>query len=701
MRESTIFNLKMCRLVFFVIIILVTASCVKDNFDFEKFSDRTAYRPSFVLPLAQGNLTLGNLLEPDDSLIFFDPDNSIRLMIREDSVFSVTVDDILEIPLPDPLSKSFILDPVELDDFTSVTSISLNELASRMSEPEASYIQGSAGSTVIFPEVPAQYIGDISASAIEDIEYAYFTAGDLELTATNNLPVTVSMEVSLVNEVSGIEVGRFLFENVDPQQPLTRTTSLAGKMVTQNLSARVLSFSTSSSDSEVYIDLADEIEMNIHAVNMLVDRGKVRLGKTLIGSAESLTDLHFDQNVQLEELTMKEGDINYTLDNFTGGVTLEVLLANVNNDAGLFDFEIVPDGSGGETAGVLELANAEFDFSEYTNQINISYSLYAGSENSEMIEFDLTPGVLNLDMWFSNFAVGYASGYFGQNDYVMDVEDFNLDFELFDKISGDFRLTNPSVKLFYENGAGVPVNLDFNMNAESSDGGEQVRLFDEEKRGFSIDYPSEPFTTTSGEILINRESSNIVDLIALPPSLIGVNASVSINPDGQTATPNFITSESSALIGMEFELPLEMQLTDLGLTDTIEIDIEPDEIDMIESLLLTLQVTNAFPLGASVDLSLYDSISGQVLHTFGEMILMEAAAVDSEGLVTGGSEVVSEAVVEITGNVIDHLKQANQVIVSARFNTGENNGQQVPVKFRTTDRLDFRIRLKATLDAGN
>jgi hypothetical protein len=47
------------------VLLLVTASCIKNN---------------FIIPLAYGSLTLGNILEPDDSLVFFDPDNAVRIL---------------------------------------------------------------------------------------------------------------------------------------------------------------------------------------------------------------------------------------------------------------------------------------------------------------------------------------------------------------------------------------------------------------------------------------------------------------------------------------------------------------------------------------------------------------------------------------------------------------------------------------------
>ncbi len=701
MSSSTVPDLKKLLFLPFIVIFMLVAACVKDNFDLDRLSGRVLYNPSFVLPIAYGNITLGNLLEPDDSTVIFNPDNSIRLVIREDSVFSVSVNDILEIPLPDPVSETFRTDPIKMGDFSTHASISLGEITGRIYEPEASFIRGSDGSTVHFPAIPRQYLGNLTPGVLEDIEYAHFTAGWLELAAHNNLPVEVSMEVILINEPDHSEVGRFIFEDIAPGQSATQGTGLEGIMVRESMTLEILAFSTSSSNSDAQIDLSDEIEFDITAKDLMASKGRARLEKTLLDSGSALRDLHFDEEVVLDELSIEEGFIHYSLDNYSHGLTLGVSLVNLTSEQGPFTFNISPGRGGNIFEGAEKLSDVDFDFSEYNNQLLIEFTVFVGSDDKEMVEFDLYREVMDFNMHFSDLSVGYASGYFGQNEFDLDIDDIDLDFDLFNKITGDFRLTNPSASIFYTNSAGVPTGLMLNMNAGSHDGSRQADLFDGEFRTFSIDTPIDPLNPVQGEFLINRETSNIVDFIALPPRVMQTRVRALINPDGPTGIPNFIDSKSSALMGIVFELPLEMQLTDLRLVDTVSLKIDPDDIDFIEILLMTLQVTNAFPLAATIDLELYDSKTDRVIYNFEELVLMEAASLDNNGAVVAGGEARTEAEVEISKNVADHLKQADHMIISARFNTGKNSDVQLPVRLLTTDRLDFTIRLKAGLSTGN
>lgn len=681
-------------------IFLLLFSCVKDNFDFDRFSDKISYKPSFIIPLAHGSLTLGNLLESDDSLVFFDPDNSIRLVIREDTIFSVSVDDILDIPKADPVWKDFILNPVAVYPFETDADISLGDLVEqgRMSEPQASMIHGSDGSLNTFPVIWDQYLGVFSAGELIDFEFAEMTNGEVELEFTNNFPVEITIDFNLFNEYDWTQVGLFSFENVAPGQTVSASASLEGRIVRRNMNLEILRFSSpGSGDEEVYINLPDNLDIVISSSGLMAARGNARIPVTLIEGGSDMLSLEFDENIEVDYLSLESGVAEYFMDNNIRGLLMNVEVVNMTDSEGPWTFEIVPDGRGGQITGMSDFSGLEIDLEGYDNSISVNYAMVVGKEE-EMTEFDLTAGSISFNLAFDDFSVGYASGFFGQQAIDLNDEQFDIDFDLFDKITGDFRLTNPSIRLFYENSLGVPVNLKFNLHGTSSDGAKSVSLFSADHPGFAIEHPEEPYFTARGEMVVNRETSEIVEFIALPPSEIGLEARGSVNPAGKTGTPNFITSQSRMTFGMEMELPLEMQLTNLGLTDTIEIDFDPDDVDNIEMLVMDLDVTNNFPLGISLELSLYDSISDLVLHRFDDIVLLEAAGVDGDGIVVPGEEAASSASLEIAGNTVDHLRQATHMIISGRLNTGRHGGQQVPVSFLTTNSLEFRIKLQANLN---
>tara|TARA_R110002050_G_scaffold917_4_gene6587 strand:- start:10215 stop:11690 length:1476 start_codon:yes stop_codon:yes gene_type:complete len=64
--------------------------------------DDIAINPSGTIPLATLTLNLGDLVNDVDSTIVVDPDNSLRIYYRQDSVFTYSASDILTIPDQDP-----------------------------------------------------------------------------------------------------------------------------------------------------------------------------------------------------------------------------------------------------------------------------------------------------------------------------------------------------------------------------------------------------------------------------------------------------------------------------------------------------------------------------------------------------------------------------------------------------------------------
>ena len=79
---------------------LILVSCSKD-LDFDMVDD-IAINPSGTIPLATLTLNLGDLVNDVDSTIVVDPDNSLRIYYRQDSVFTYSASDILTIPDQDP-----------------------------------------------------------------------------------------------------------------------------------------------------------------------------------------------------------------------------------------------------------------------------------------------------------------------------------------------------------------------------------------------------------------------------------------------------------------------------------------------------------------------------------------------------------------------------------------------------------------------
>lgn len=73
------------------------AGCSKEKLDLDMVDD-LRLSPSATLPLVNARLTLGDLVQPDDSLLTIDSSNALRVYYRQDSIFGFGLKSILEVP---------------------------------------------------------------------------------------------------------------------------------------------------------------------------------------------------------------------------------------------------------------------------------------------------------------------------------------------------------------------------------------------------------------------------------------------------------------------------------------------------------------------------------------------------------------------------------------------------------------------------
>jgi hypothetical protein len=685
-----------------ILVLMSAVSCIKDNFDFDRFDGRVRLRPDLLIPLAHGSLTLGSMLEADDSLVIFNPDNTVKIVVREDNIFSLSLRDIVKIPELPSITTQFRLSPLRFDDFMSSATISLGDLTSpgNINEPEASTIRNNDGNSIIFPSIPIQQAGSYPAAPFTGIDYLHLTDGVLELKIKNLLPVEVSLGIRLLNEYDGSSAGAFLFENLGSGQESSRFADLKGSVVRGQTVLELTSFSSTGSNLPVLIDLNQALEMEILVNNPRAEKGRAMVPLTVMDTFRDSWSMNFSEDQYIDAIVLESGSMNYELPNRSGGFTLNMDFINFSNSSGEPLSETVSlDGSGGMVNRSRDLSGMKADFTEQGNSFVVDYTLVIGSDDV-MTEFDVSSGYLAFYRKMNNVVPGSATGYFGQEEFTMDEEEFDLGLTLFDRMTGDFLLSNPALSLKINNSTGLPVKFEFNLHGEAANKDkEAVWLLGNDHPGFFI------APVRNDTIILNNETSGIAQFISLPPSRISLVARGLTNPDGPTGQPNIFNFDGGFKVGMELELPLEMMLTDLGFTDTASIDQSGLDFDKINKLTMTLQVTNGFPIGMALDMILYDSVSVVELHRFDNIMLAEPSPVDVGGLTIAGNEAVSEAVIEVSDAEATHLRQATHIIISSRVNTGEysNNGvnEQIPVKLRTTDKLDFRIRLKAELDFGN
>ncbi|MDT8400833.1 MAG: hypothetical protein RQ743_03990 [Bacteroidales bacterium] len=75
-----------------LLLFLIMPSCIKETYDMDKLSGEVALNPTWVLRAVKGELSLADLVEPNDTVVF-DENKLVKLVFREDSIFEYRLDD--------------------------------------------------------------------------------------------------------------------------------------------------------------------------------------------------------------------------------------------------------------------------------------------------------------------------------------------------------------------------------------------------------------------------------------------------------------------------------------------------------------------------------------------------------------------------------------------------------------------------------
>ena len=278
---------------------------------------------------------------------------------------------------------------------------------------------------------------------------------------------------------------------------------------------------------------------------------------------------------------------------------------------------------------------------------------------------------------------------------VIDPGSFNLDInDVLSHISGNFKVISPSIKFSYANA--FPDSVKINLKASASRSKTTLNL---NLLPFGLVKPNIPVQQpVSAVYVIDKNNSNISDLISLPPEIINYSGTVTL-----TASTKSNPGENNALIpphltgSLEIQIPMELKINNLQYTDTVDNFLKNDKPSVndpadpanFDLLRVNLSAKNGFPLGVSVKMSLYDSSTKTIKSTVDAVGILTPAPVDSNGKVTGVSE--STAVIEFSKSFFSYVNKTDKIIF--RFTLNSTGAGTQDVKIYSDYRLNFNAAL--------
>jgi hypothetical protein len=678
----------------FLIVLTSMMSCVRETYDMDKFSKKAHLKPSMVISAVQGDVSMNDLFESNDTVIIGN-DNFVKVVFKKDSVIDFNLADFYDFSDLVSFSQTYTIGELKLDPFTSTVIFPINQISAKFTPP----VTFNNGTYPGFPSFPQIYIGEKPYTPFPNFKNATFSEGTVEINVKNNLPVTLGgLTIRLFNTENLTQIGN------DISVPAINAGSngigylnLQNLTFTGSITIRAYLHATTGVNTPVQINLnTTNIEVTVSGKNMKVRSGRVILPVQKITTLDGydIVDFNPGEGVKIDVVKITSGNLSYSVKGLPLKATMSLTLPTAfrSGDTIKIPLTLNPNLPVSDN---YSLNNTTFYLGDIAsqpyNKLLLKYSIEVSS-NGILIDFN-SADEINLTLKLSNPKFDYVKGNFGQRTESIEPDTFDLGIQdILDHITGTFHVSSPSIRLNYTNSFAIPAEIDFRAT------GYRGKI----KKDLDIDtilnYPAAPGERVkSGSVVLNKFNSSLPDLISLPPEKVKFSGSAKMNPAGSTSMNNYVFGNSSFLGSVDVEVPLEFSLKNLQLRDTIDNFLKDENQDPdaplsaedIEYLKINITAKNEFPVGISLNLILFNSSTSSKIDSVNANNILKPA-------IMGNNDRISEAVESTTNIEIDDafwksVKQADKIIFRFGAVTSGNNSKDVKIF------ADYKITYNATL----
>ena len=410
-------------------------------------------------------------------------------------------------------------------------------------------------------------------------------------------------------------------------------------------------------------------------------------------------DIDPGDDMKLKEMSVLTGSVSYTITSWCDFESNIDLVFSTIDDGGVPLTVTVFIPANGTSTGAIVLDNTlismDGDPAQPYNRLPINFSVVPlGAPVLDPVDS------IRIDVLFEEPEFDYIRGYFGTHLVESEKDTLELGLEdIFSKITGSIFLSNPSISVDYTNSFGIPMRVEALVTGKNST--EEISL---NRAPEDLLYPT---TTDNREVsssfVIDRDNSELPELVSMLPDEIILGGSASANPAGETLD-NIIFANSGFSADVNVEVPLEFRITDLQLSDTTSNFLLDEEeggspLDNLSSLKLNMFIDNGFPLGGNISVALYDSISGIIIDQIDTGDFFEPAEVDASGKVTTSTE--HTTIIEFTESFLESAGEANSIIFSFMLYTTDHGTRDVKIYSDYNIRFSAGLSFKANLNINN
>ncbi len=596
----------------------------------------------------------------------------------------------------------FVEDNLNISGFSTSSSQTLGSVKINDPEPTEAAIMVedwtadvTSGSNQIFPE----NLGDvvIDFEPIDQFESATFDDGILAINVENRLPVDL--------EIRGMEIrskeDQTVFVSTTEQydlEPLADTTitfNLAGKRAFGDMEYAGVIYSPGSGGQIVQVPSDAGTIVNVAFSDLAIRRAIAILPAQDPVTKDSVAVV--DDSTYIETAKIASGSFELVYSNYMNVDMIgELTIANLKKPDGTSYVKTISaqaqqngavpaeDLSGWEISTLTPgVATNELEFSVVitTLESTTPVLLHKNDSINVMINF--------ADLTFESF-----DGRIKPTEF--DIEPTSINFDVGDLTNTfefqQLNLDEPNIILNLASSADVELLLNGELTGSNSTQQETMMLNDILISGGGV---------TRVELLDYGLDDLISSFSGGFPETFSLEGATVINPnyiDGGVAR------DDSVYGSYDIEIPLSLGIIGGTVVDTIDVetgDVDDEDIEALNYGKVTIELVNEVAVGIR--------FTGKVLDEFGNVtlevpprpllphneqaILVNAPEVDAEGNVISAGSTVQE--IELFGDEIKKFLGQPKLAIEIELMTPPA-GSDTPVKFKTTDKIYFKVYATAS-----
>ena len=666
-------------------------SCFDDDFDFSDI-DTSQIQPEYKLPFASGEIKLMEIINNIEPTVGEDDSTKILKVLFEDqNSFFLKSEKIISLDkLEYSGSKKILTKKIKINSLDKLDrKITLSDLSDNMSSLNFVKLIPD-NSSLIFPSIQStQNGGEYSFSSFDNFKSVLVDSGFVNLKIKNNLPFPI--DIGLIISDENKDILNIEAKGIIPNQVYNISEDIKDKEIYNELKVEITSFNTVGSQG-VPIDLSpskDNFEISFEIDELIITKGEINISEVddfFDGNFD--LDLNFYDSVELKNIIFNQGRLNFGISSFLGyDVEIDYLIPAIRNDDTISD--IIELKSNGSYNIDYDITNYDFDLyneiKEKYNNLRVSSKFKIKSETGYILyksneEIDVT-------FTFSNLIFDEINGYFGNNKYLIEKEEIELEKELldfYDKIEGEFLFTNPSLGVNVNNSFGIPLFINLDIKASNNNNSESIIINDR-----VVEAKSKDGSFEETKIFIDKENSNILNFINLPPKdNLLIEGDIILNPD-EKIYDNFILKNSEIEANIFLELPFQISASNLMISDTFQIEGINFDSDLSDARLL-FNYQSDIPLTFDIELIYLDKALFEIDRNVGE-INIKGSDTDANGYSTGSISNTFE--VNLSENLLKRIKEVENIIMNIELNTEKNRSVNITseIKFEFQSTIEFKL----------